>query len=163
MTVPSTGLRPDRLTDCPKLMTNGPCGGVALDGTCEVDRRACFWADAVNAAGTSLSVFPSPPRGLVGARTVRPGAGGDVGSPLECRHLDKDQRPWRQKGRFETVLRDGGFAVTAELDPPDSADANAYLELVKPPVGLLDAVHISDNSLASPHMCGSPGPRWPEI
>ena len=44
--------------------------------------------------------------------------------------------------------------MTAEINPPDSASAAGYLERVKPLVGLLDAVHISDNSLASPHMCG---------
>ena len=31
----------ERLLECPKTMTNGPCGGVAMDGTCQVTRRTC--------------------------------------------------------------------------------------------------------------------------
>ncbi len=32
------------LTQCPKSMLNGPCGGVGPDGTCEVDSdRTCAW------------------------------------------------------------------------------------------------------------------------
>ncbi len=33
---------------CPKNLRNGPCGGVRLDGTCEVfPDRACVWLKAV--------------------------------------------------------------------------------------------------------------------
>ena len=36
------------------------------------------------------------------------------------------------RGRLERVLRRGEFAVTAELNPPDSADAEDVYERVKP-------------------------------
>ena len=31
------------VTRCPKGLTNGPCGGVQADGSCEVDGRECIW------------------------------------------------------------------------------------------------------------------------
>ena len=52
------------------------------------------------------------------------------------------------------MLRAGRFVVTAEINPPDSSDAGDVLARVRPLTGVLDAVHMSDNSLASPHMCG---------
>lgn len=36
---------------CPKEIRNGPCGGVCLDGTCEVDGTTpCVWVQAVTRA-----------------------------------------------------------------------------------------------------------------
>jgi Methylene-tetrahydrofolate reductase C terminal len=36
---------------CPKQIRNGPCGGVRMDGTCEVDPRMdCIWVKAVGRA-----------------------------------------------------------------------------------------------------------------
>ena len=68
--------------------------------------------------------------------------------------LDSHLRPQRTDSRFEQLLRKGRFVVTCEVNPPDSADPKQVLEQVRPLIGVMDAVHISDNSLASPHMCG---------
>ena len=143
----------ERLLDCPKSMTNGPCGGVALDGTCEVDRRICVWAETI-ARSPRAENHPAPP----GDWSVPEPFSALFGEPKDPRTvadtLDKDRRPLRQGGRFESMLRAGRFVVTAEINPPDSGDAAAVLARVEPLTGVLDAVHISDNSLASPHMCG---------
>lgn len=33
--------------ECPKNLRNGPCGGVRMDGSCEVDRsKTCVWYKA---------------------------------------------------------------------------------------------------------------------
>src|SRR5258708_7173259 len=46
--MPEINLSLQALAECPKMMTNGPCGGVALDGTCEVDRsKLCVWHQAI--------------------------------------------------------------------------------------------------------------------
>jgi len=39
---------------CPKEIRNGPCGGVAMDGSCETDpQMPCVWVQAIErAAGT---------------------------------------------------------------------------------------------------------------
>ena len=156
MTTQPAFIRPksDRLVDCPKLMTNGPCGGVSLDGACEVDGRLCVWAEAVTFAGDSRTTFPSPPPDWSLAEPFSEPLPARLAARTSSDTLDKDQRPCRQGGRFETLLREGRFVVTAEANPPDSANADSYLERVRPLIGLIDAVHISDNSLSSPHMCG---------
>ena len=156
MNAPSSRLIPvaERLLDCPKAMTNGPCGGVALDGTCEVDKRICVWAETIVAAGSDVATCPAPAGDWSNGEPFAELWSGHESTRTAERTLDKHLRPWRQGGRFESELRAGRFVVTAEINPPDSASAAAYLERVKPLVGLLDAVHISDNSLASPHMCG---------
>ena len=142
-----------RLLECPKSMTNGPCGGVALDGTCEVDKRMCVWAETI-AARPGAQNHPAPP----GDWSAPEPFSALFGEPRQLRTvadtLDKELRPVRQGGRFESMLRAGRFVVTAEINPPDSSDAAAVLARVQPLTGVLDAVHISDNSLASPHMCG---------
>lgn len=55
-------------------------------------------------------------------------------------------------GRFERVLRAGAFAVTAELAPPDSADANEVYARAKIFDGYVDAINATDGSGANCHM-----------
>jgi len=55
-------------------------------------------------------------------------------------------------GRLERVLRRGEFAVTAELNPPDSADPDDVYERVKPFEGWVDAINATDGSGAHCHM-----------
>jgi methylenetetrahydrofolate reductase (NADPH) len=65
---------------------------------------------------------------------------------------DLSDRPMRAGGRLERVLRAGLFAVTAELNPPDSADPreiyNAALILAE----VVDAINTTDSSGANAHM-----------
>ncbi|MDA7086829.1 methylenetetrahydrofolate reductase [Pseudomonas sp. SA3-5] len=55
-------------------------------------------------------------------------------------------------GRLERVLRAGKFAITAELDPPDSADPAEVLKRAAIFDGYVDAINATDGSGANCHM-----------
>jgi methylenetetrahydrofolate reductase (NADPH) len=55
-------------------------------------------------------------------------------------------------GRFERVLRAGKFAVTAELSPPDSADAEEVYVRARVFDGYVDAINATDGSGGNCHM-----------
>jgi 5,10-methylenetetrahydrofolate reductase len=55
-------------------------------------------------------------------------------------------------GRLERVLRSGRFAVTAELNPPDSADAREVYERALVLAEVCDAINAVDASGANTHM-----------
>lgn len=55
-------------------------------------------------------------------------------------------------GRLERVLRAGQFAVTAEIDPPDSADPTEVLRRAAIFDGYVDAINATDGSGANCHM-----------
>lgn len=55
-------------------------------------------------------------------------------------------------GRFERVLRAGKFAVTSEIDPPDSADPAEVLKRAAIFDGYVDAINATDGSGANCHM-----------
>jgi 5,10-methylenetetrahydrofolate reductase len=68
-------------------------------------------------------------------------------------HLPLDPLPGHtSRGRLERVLRRGEFAVTAELNPPDSADPEDVYDRVAPFEGWVDAVNAVDASGANCHM-----------
>lgn len=55
-------------------------------------------------------------------------------------------------GRFERVLKDGHFAVTTEIAPPDSADPDEVLARASLFDGYVDAINATDGSGAHCHM-----------
>jgi len=55
-------------------------------------------------------------------------------------------------GRLERVLRAGGFAVTAEIAPPDSANPHEVYERAAMFDGYVDAINATDGSGAHCHM-----------
>ena len=55
-------------------------------------------------------------------------------------------------GRFERVLREGSFAVTAEMAPPDSADPSEVYKRAALFDGVVDAINATDGSGAHCHM-----------
>lgn len=55
-------------------------------------------------------------------------------------------------GRFERVLKDGHFAVTTEIAPPDSADPDEVLTRASLFDGHVDAINATDGSGAHCHM-----------
>ncbi len=58
----------------------------------------------------------------------------------------------RSASILERVLRKGWFAVTAELNPPDSADPREVLRAAEPLKDVADAVNATDASGANCHM-----------
>ena len=54
--------------------------------------------------------------------------------------------------RLERVLRAGKFAVTAELNPPDSADPDDVFDAARPLGEVVDAINATDASGANCHM-----------
>ncbi|MBI1778702.1 MAG: methylenetetrahydrofolate reductase [Proteobacteria bacterium] len=71
-----------------------------------------------------------------------------------ARHLDAAQFEAGQvsAGRLEHVLRRGEFAVTAELDPPDSADPKDVFDRATLFGSAVDAINATDGSGANCHM-----------
>jgi methylenetetrahydrofolate reductase (NADPH) len=55
-------------------------------------------------------------------------------------------------GRLERVLRAGRFAVTTEIDPPDSADPDEVFKRAAVFDGYVDAINATDGSGANCHM-----------
>jgi len=58
----------------------------------------------------------------------------------------------RSASKLERVLRKGWFAVTAELNPPDSADPRDVLRAAEPLKDVADAINATDASGANCHM-----------
>ena len=58
----------------------------------------------------------------------------------------------RSSGGLEAVLRGGGFALTAETSPPDSADPGRVLMRSRVLKGRADAVNVTDGAGARAHM-----------
>ena len=54
--------------------------------------------------------------------------------------------------RLERALRAGKFVVTAELNPPDSADPADVFEAARPLAEVCDAINATDASGANCHM-----------
>lgn len=74
---------------------------------------------------------------------------------------DFGENPWdplpalsghSSRGRLERVLRRGEFAVTAELNPPDSAEAEDVYKRAAVFEGWVDAINATDGSGANCHM-----------
>lgn len=74
---------------------------------------------------------------------------------------DEGLNPWdplpdlpghSSRSRLERILRRGEFAVTAELNPPDSANAEDVIERAAIFEGWVDAINATDGSGANCHM-----------
>lgn len=144
--------------NCPKGMRNGPCGGVRPDGHCEVmPDMPCVWVEGWK--GSQRMRDPRRPQ------TPNP--------PVEHHYAGKSswlrvlrQEPWpaslvtqaphppqaSSAGRLEALLRAGTFVITSECSPPDSADPNDVLRLVRHYEGHVDALNVTDAPSAHCHM-----------
>ena len=63
----------------------------------------------------------------------------------------------RSESRLERVLHQGDFAVTAEVVPPRSVDAEEVRSQARALVGFADAVNVTDSPTSSPHMSAVAG------
>jgi len=63
-------------------------------------------------------------------------------------------------GRLAALLDAGEFVVTSEVVPPRSGDGAMVREAARGLVGYVDAVNVTDNPSASPHMSPLAGARF---
>lgn len=150
---------------CAKEMRNGPCGGVRLDGHCEVhpDRR-CTWLAA--AEGDSRIV---PGHTATWWQRAEPldhrRQGTSTWSPLMApapSRIEREAgpavplappRPDLAENRLEVLCRSRSeFIVTVEIAPPDSPDPHVLLQRADRFRGLVDAINITDGAGANCHM-----------
>lgn len=145
--------------NCPKRHRNGPCGGVAADGSCEIDpAMRCVWLEGLDGSRRMTggdrfaNVQPPADASLRGSSAwVRTIMGKDA--------VPQDPPPGqgrghgaRERGLLETACRSGRFVVTAELSPPDSADPQDQLRRATAFRGILDAINVTDCAGANCHM-----------
>ena len=72
--------------------------------------------------------------------------------PFDPSNPDQPPPGYSSPGRLERVLRAGKFAVTAELNPPDSADPRDVYERALVLGEVCDAINATDASGANTHM-----------
>lgn len=143
--------------NCPKRHRNGPCGGVAADGSCEMDSgMRCVWLEALDGAKRFARRSDSNV-----ARMQRPAdhrlRGSSVWiSTIMARDTAPPEPPppalAREPGALERACRSGRFVVTAELSPPDSADPQDLLRRATVFRSQVDAVNVTDGAGANCHM-----------
>jgi 5,10-methylenetetrahydrofolate reductase len=147
--------------NCPKRIRNGPCGGVAADGACEVDPgMRCVWLEALDGAkriaGHSdfkLAQIQRPAdHSLQGTSVWISTIMARDAAPPESQSEGPAPERVREPGTLENACRSGRFVVTAELSPPDSADPQDLLGRATSLRGLVDAVNVTDGAGGNCHM-----------
>jgi methylenetetrahydrofolate reductase (NADPH) len=144
--------------NCAKEMRNGPCGGVRADGGCEVktDMR-CVWLEAIEGGSriadsrSEISAPIQPP--VDHTRAGRSTWLQVILAKPEARLLPAAKAAvLHPAGSFEQACNSGGFVVTVEVAPPDSADPAALLARASRFKGLVDAINITDGAGGNCHM-----------
>jgi len=144
--------------NCPKNIRNGPCGGVRDNGMCEVyPDRVCVWVRAHERArhlpryGHEIThILPPHDWSLEGTSAWANALHGR--SPLTLPHWGTPTRDRPVGSRLEQVLREGTFAVTVELNPPDSANPEDVYKTARVLAPVCHAMNVVDASGANVHM-----------
>ena len=143
---------------CGKKLRNGPCGGVAEDGCCEVHpEMPCAWLLAQE-GGKQLSDATAIQRILPPLDHRKQGSATwiKIIEQTNDQQLPTEAAPVAHKGRepgaFERACLSGRFVVTAEISPPDSVDPRDLLKRAEPLQGLVDALNVTDNAGANCHL-----------
>lgn len=147
-------------TNCPKMLRNGPCGGVRQNGNCELDAdMRCVWIDAwegsarMAGGGTVACNLPAADRHI-------------AGTSAWLRVIAEHGRMTPEKGPADPLpplvggesnplaeaLAARRFVVTAELSPPDSADPTEIEKRAAVLAGKVDAINVTDGSSGNAHM-----------
>lgn len=71
---------------------------------------------------------------------------------VECSEAHTVPAGHSSSGRLEKLLRQGTFAITTELSPPDSADSEEVYKRARVFDGYVDAINATDGSGANCHM-----------
>lgn len=154
---------------CAKGMRNGPCGGVRLDGRCEVrPERRCTWVDAtegdarIRPGHTNTWPQRAAPRDhrLTGKSTWVPMIAAARPAAARAPSVPASAAAPAPSGPDDPVANDfaklcderNRFIVTVEISPPDSADPQALLKRASVFRGLTDAINITDGAGANCHM-----------
>jgi 5,10-methylenetetrahydrofolate reductase len=147
------------VTNCPKSLRNGPCGGVRASTMCEVkpDMR-CVWVEAWEGSArlaedrgrAILKLQPPMERNIVGTSAWLRLLTTEPPKPVEA--LPLPPAAIAASNPFEQALRSGRFVVTAEMSPPDSPDPVDVYRRVAAFEGAVDAVNVTDASGANCHI-----------
>ena len=147
------------VTNCPKSLRNGPCGGVRESGMCEVkpDMR-CVWVEAWEGSArlaedsgrAILKLQPPMERNIAGTSAWLRLLTTEPAKPAKVEALPPAVAP--ASNPLEEACRSKRFVVTAEMSPPDSPDPADVYRSVAAFEGAVDAVNVTDATGANCHI-----------
>jgi 5,10-methylenetetrahydrofolate reductase len=150
--------------NCPKGLRNGPCGGVREAGFCEVEPdMKCVWLDAWSGAqtmkgGAAIETALAPlDHRRVGRSSWMKVVEGDAGAKTlaprtPAQPVARAVQPPLAAGALERRMQSGGFCITAEFNPPDTADPETIYQRAKPLIEVCDSVNVTDGAGANTHI-----------
>lgn len=144
--------------NCGKQLRNGPCGGVAANGGCEIfPEMRCVWIDALDGAklmanaAAGRQVQGPVDRSKKGSSTWLKIITSEPEATEKKVQEGVDAKP-RAVGSLENACNSGRCVVTVEISPPDSVNPQDLLQRAEVFRGLVDAINVTDNAGANCHM-----------